>query len=278
MDLSHHGGIAKVERYKWTVKDEPGRLMHIHKGKLLIDHSYQRSEITDHKTLSFASAWSWVACGTISVAKRGGDFYVIDGQHRVLASLRRSDIDTLPCIVFESTGIESEADAFLTLNSSREALRAVDRLRAMVRKGDPIAIKVQRMIEASGRSPSTSPSPKTIACIGTLLRIAAKRPKILDSIWPVITDVCTDYSIDARLVEGLAYVEQNMQEGFSISNTRFKNRLVQIGPASLIDGVNRASSLYSKGGPRVWAVGIIETLNKGLKSKFKLRESDEEIT
>lgn len=94
-------GLDKVQRYGWTMQDKQGEQRQINKNLLLVNDDYQRTASAS-KILEIASEWSWIGCGVIIVAKRDGSYWVIDGQHRVLAAKRRSDIKEMPCLVLMS--------------------------------------------------------------------------------------------------------------------------------------------------------------------------------
>src|SRR6185295_1898141 len=97
----HNSGETKVKIYKWASLDSPGIPYLLQKGMLQIDRDYQRV-LSEARVLSLAQSWSWLACGSLLVAERSpGEFFVFDGQHRLEAANRRSDIDELPCVVFK---------------------------------------------------------------------------------------------------------------------------------------------------------------------------------
>lgn len=112
---------SKIDRYGWTVKDKPGEMKMLHKSVLKVHPSYQRHALKQ-KIASIASSWSWVAAGAIIVGERGGEYWVIDGQHRVLAAHNRADIDKLPCIIFVTDDVKQEARGF-PLNDHMELPR-----------------------------------------------------------------------------------------------------------------------------------------------------------
>jgi len=89
-------GKSKIERYGWTVQDGQGELRLISKHDLAVDYaSYQRIA-NNAKTLVLARDWSWIACGALIVASRGGALHVVDGGHRLVAAMKRDDITMLP--------------------------------------------------------------------------------------------------------------------------------------------------------------------------------------
>lgn len=143
--------VTKVAKYKWRTDTRPGELMMIPKGSLEVDSAYQRGQ-NELKVQHIASSWSWPAFGALIVARRGDRFFVIDGQHRALAAIRRADVSDLPCVVFPMENIEQEALAFLDSNTSRKPLTTADKYKASLVVGDEVTTLVNNLIVASGRT------------------------------------------------------------------------------------------------------------------------------
>lgn len=121
--------LSKVERYGWKTAEGMGVMRLIDKRELRVDHVYQRDENNEDKILAMARNWSWLACGALIVGHRSGLYYVIDGQNRWAASMKRQDIANLPCVVFEVADVADEARGFLAANTLRKGLSSVDRLK-----------------------------------------------------------------------------------------------------------------------------------------------------
>jgi len=124
----------KVERYDWALPGDSGQFRCIPVGDLKIDHSYQRQQVGDGTVIKIARDFSWSMFGVlIAMERANGNLYVVDGQQRLAASIRRGDIDKVPCYVFKSDGKDHEARAFLGLNTSRTKVSAVDKFIAAAR-------------------------------------------------------------------------------------------------------------------------------------------------
>lgn len=125
-------------------------------SSLLVDHAYQRmAEEPASKRLirQIAENWDWRLCGTLTVSDRAGvetGLYVIDGQHRLAAAIKRGDIEALPCIISKFDGIEDEARLFVALNSARRQVGEVEKFHARVASKDHGALAAKRVIEDSG--------------------------------------------------------------------------------------------------------------------------------
>lgn len=258
--------VTKIKRYGWTILDRPGVLMEIDKTELHVDPTYQRDVSSkDSKVIAIAGAWSWIACGAIIVAMRGGKAHVIDGQHRVLAAMKRADIVTLPCIVFETESTVQEAQGFLQANTFRKAMRASDQFRAMVVAGHPIAHKVDELVIRHGREVRTNASPETLSCIAALMRCAETDWGVLERIYPIISDLCEGRSITHKIVEGLFYIERFETKGKSLTEKRWRERLRKVGAEALETGARKMAGYSGMGGGKIWARGMVDVINRGLR-------------
>lgn len=123
-------------------------------AQLQVDPAYQRSlaaEASQKLIRKIAQHWDWGLCLPLVVARREtGDLFVIDGQHRLEAARRRSDISQLPCVIGDFRAVEDEAAAFVHLNQNRRALSKLDVFKAAVASGDEEACAVAAAIEAAG--------------------------------------------------------------------------------------------------------------------------------
>jgi hypothetical protein len=166
----------KVAKYNWAGKpSENAKLQWLKVGLLEVDHSYQRERLYEPQVLSIARAFNWAFFGALTVKKRDGKYFVIDGQHRLAAAIRRGDIHSVPCSVTESCGVADEAVAFVNNNSNRKVVSSFDKYRAMVVACDPTHLGVKEMLEARGLTVSESHSPWAVTfpnCVVSLYKIS----------------------------------------------------------------------------------------------------------
>ncbi len=265
-------GTDKIAKYNWISHDQPGLQMMIPKGDLTVDPSYQRTvHATDLKVKRIASEWSWIACGSIIVADRDGEFFVIDGQHRVLAARKRSDISRLPCIVFASVSPQREAEGFLRANRNRKPMKTIDAFKGMLVAGDPIAQKVLHFAERAGRHVGDGGGSTVISCVAAVIRIIETDEDIANRIWPLVVSVCQGQSLHGELMTGLFELERTA-DGQSITDPAFAAKILRIGYFGLLDGIAKAKAYHGKSGARVWAIGLANAINHGQRThKIVLR-------
>jgi hypothetical protein len=275
MELTTHTthGIDKTARYGWVTKDGPGELRMLHKDLLQVHPAYQRDLLLS-KVRSITAAWSWISVGALVVGERGGEFWVIDGQHRAMAAKRRSDITHLPCVVFQTADVKTEARGFLDLNTGRKPVTAVAKQKALVAAGDETALFVNQLYEELGlEMRATAAGPGHIKCVARCMQFANESRQDFRLVLQLTAELCTakGMPVAERLMESLWFLHFNVEGG--LLDKRLNKRIREKGARVLLDAANRAAAFYSRGGAKVWANGILEELNKGLQHKFSLEKA-----
>jgi len=269
MDLTETVRIGgdKIKRYGWTVQDAPGEMRLLHKDLLQIDSAYQR-DLVAQKVSEISAAWSWVALGALVVGERDGEFWVIDGQHRAAAAKRRSDITHLPCVVFKTSDVKQEARGFLTIQTMRKAVTALAKQKAMVTAGDEVAAFVQQTIDGLGlQMKSNASAVGSLKCVAWCLRRAADDKQTFTKVLGIGAGLFAqdNMPIAERVLEGLWIL--NARCGDGLADPRLVKRLREKGGRALLDAANRAAAYYAAGGSKVWALGMLGEINKGLQER-----------
>lgn len=266
---NHGNVVSKRERYNWKVTDKPGEFHLMDKTDLKVDSSYQRRH-KHQKVMAMAREWSWVSCATICVAIRGDDWYVLDGQHRVLAALLRDDIKKLPCMLFELETRADEAKSFLKLNTDRRPMSMVDRFKALLMSESHEARVVNELVLSSGRHVASGGAGNYFSAVQQAIKCVKEDEPALRRIWPVLTAICEpDKRITQPLLGGMWYLERHMLQDESLGNTHWKRRMVQVGYETLLETIDRAAAFHAGKGMKVSALGIVQAINKGLRNHLK---------
>jgi hypothetical protein len=261
-------GVDKIAMWGWSTKDRPGHLMMVPKSDLRVHADYQRSPMLT-KVGELASSWSWIACGVLIVGRRGGELWVIDGQHRLLAARKRSDIKELPCIVFDTVDVSQEAGGFLDANTNRKPVPVADRFGAMVAHGDETPVFVSETFDDIGLTVKrVAKNPGEIKCIGWALRCAAIDRDRFVKVLRMGKSILTESAMVERILAGLWHIETKAPG--TLDDKRFHDRIKAIGVNKLLDGIARANAYYQSGGEKVWATGILNEMNHGLRNKFSI--------
>jgi hypothetical protein len=267
--------LDKVTRYGWTVKDVPGTFMEIPKGDLVIDHSYQRTPLIQ-KVRSIQSSWSWVAFCCIPVAFRSGRYYVIDGWHRVLAAMSRSEISTLPCMVFNSSSVEDEAKGFLNINSLRRPLASIAGFKAQLTAGDEHALYIDKILRYNNIILTKHASaPRQLSSVAACIRMAKEDKIHFEKVISIASELCNDCFVQSTLIEGLFYLSKHIET--DLTDPRLRKRILAAGSKKLVQAANKSVAYHNAGGARIYAIGMVDLINSNLspKNKFKLIEVGE---
>lgn len=265
-------GIGKAKAHNWGPTDEPGTLEFIPKTKLIVDKAYQRDAIA-HKIGIISKNWSWVACGVITVGKRDGKLWVIDGQHRTLAALKNSNVKELPCIVFNTIGQKKEARGFYDVNNLRKAMSAMDKFRALLVAGDDSALYLKNCCDQLGIEIVPCPSTgKQMKCVAKALALVQSNKIKFNEIITFCDKLCGVSEIISDIIlSGIAYIHNNYEGG--LDDKRLSARLLDAGPVRLTQGAKKARDYRggASGGASIYAEGMFDVINKGLKIKFVLK-------
>ncbi len=265
----HNSLIDKVTKNKWRSLGKKGSFEWIQKSKLFVDRSYQRDAL-EGKISSIASDWCWESCGAISVMQRSdGQYVVIDGQNRTLASWKRSDITHLPCMIFESQGVHHEATAFVEINTNRKAVSAYAKFKALLVAGDATARQIADAVQENGFviRPDTG-STKTITCIAACQRVYHQNPGKFRETLKVACELAAldDVSLHSVLLLGLAALNRKISVG--LSDKKLQDRLKEVGARALVSEARKASYRAGKGGEAIWAEGMLDIINRKRNAKF----------
>lgn len=270
-------GVNKATRYGWgTIEDGPGELRYIPKQRLQVDKEYQRDLITA-KVKEITASWSWIACGVLVVAQRGGGaLFLVDGQHRWAASMRRSDVSELPCVVFGCNEKASEAAGFVAVNTSRKPIAFRQRHKAMVIAGDKLATAIEDFFASQGMTYQRDKEAGNIQCLYTCYRYAADNFLRFTSVLELAHELAvSDQVVVSQVLFDALWILDGRLSLPLATNRVAVARIRQKGAVILCTAAKRASALYGKGGGNVWARGFFEELNKGLRNKLQLKKEFE---
>lgn len=273
--LNEHtqNNVDKVSRYGWSTLGPEGQFQRIDKRLLEIDKSYQRDADSEKKVLYIAGKFEWPSCAVLCVAYRNGRYWVLDGHHRLMAAMKRSDITLMPCMVFETTDAKEEAEIFLRINTHRKAMTGLQKFKALVKSENEAAIKANELISQSGRVVARNSGATVFSAPTVLIRCIEADEAAIRRIWPLIVQVCDGQPINNRIISGMFFIETRLEQSTSLTQPKWKRKVLGLGAAGLMDAINRACAFYENGGDRVYANGILSALNKNARAeKLSLRE------
>ena len=109
--------------------------------------------------------------GTLTVSQRDGNWYLVDGAHR-LSALRTLGYTHTACLVLQNLTCADEADFFRKQDDDKRFLKPIDFFRAGLVAGDEKCLKINEIVKANGLQISKSHNSfNEIAAINTILEI-----------------------------------------------------------------------------------------------------------
>ena len=112
---------------------------------------YQRP-VRERKLQKLMDHWDLSLLDPLVVSYRDGQFYLVDGQHRVIALRRmRGGDTTIPCKLYHGLTYQQEAELCYKLDQSREHLSAAQSTNALIEAGtDPEIMEIYGLLESNG--------------------------------------------------------------------------------------------------------------------------------
>jgi hypothetical protein len=170
--------------------------------------NYQR-KLDMPKVKKMADEFDETLLGTISVSKRNGQYFVIDGQHRVILA-KTKGLRGLMALIYEGFSYEEEAILFNRLNNAngeQKRLRKTDIFRASVEAKDVVAIDIKNIVESVGFRISETSAANTIAAVNTIIKIYKRYGgQGLHDVLKLSKDTWNGekYSLNNMVLEGMA--------------------------------------------------------------------------
>jgi hypothetical protein len=120
-------------------------------AEMVVDDAYQRPIYGAGRSnvARIAEGFCWSKFAPVIVAPvPGGQFAIIDGQHRTTAAALLG-IESVPCQVVVASPVE-QAAAFKAINGQVTRIHSLALQHAAVAAGDPAAVEVQEVARAAG--------------------------------------------------------------------------------------------------------------------------------
>jgi len=267
----NNGKLDKIDRYKWSREiGAEGEFHRIHKSDLNIDESFQR-RVSEQHAKEIAKKWSWAACGALIVAKTDIGLVVVDGQHRLKAAMKRSDITTLPCMVFQNI---DNASTFLRINERRKAISITQKFKAYLAAGDVIAKEILQDATSLGYKIPTSPSTRVGGVLHPLRSIYDAYCENMDlakKSLALCVALIGGEALREPIYVGLYMFGKNMGHvNAPASFDQYKKRLLKIGYTTIQAEIDRYKAVANFKGPSVFGIGVLNAYNKGLKNIYRV--------
>lgn len=255
---------SRVERKMADVRQ--GEALEIDKAELQINRTYQRQP-AEARIKKMAAQWSSVSAQVLLVAMTDRQFFVIDGQHRLLAAMLVPGVRKLNCLVFEMTE-EEQAAAYIVCNRMRKPLTSIDLHKAELIKRDAVAIEVQQMCDVAGRSITNKTSATTVRCVKKLKSYVSTDRDNFKRVWPLIVELAAGHPMTDEIIDGLVYLEENMPDGETLTSGHWRKRALHVGWAEMQDHIKKVAGRRNNGKAE-FARGILNAINHGTSRRIE---------
>lgn len=262
-------GKTKAEHYSWAEINKRGREKDISIDELLIDNSYQRDEVSELQTLWRARNFDIDLCGRLLVSLRAttGQYYVVDGQQRLLAAKRRGDVKHLPCLVRNCANIEEEAQLFFDANCGRASVKSWHKWRAGLLASIPKYTAANEIAKKAGlRVVKDGDKEGTLTCPSVLVYYCSSRPDLVPIALRNAKTICSGRSATVEVLKGVIGL---LRQGVCVDD--HAQRLADKGGVGFINqNINQVTIASGNKGhsENMCALGMLQAINKHLRKKI----------
>jgi len=123
----------------------------INTGNLISGMPYQRP-VQESKLTKLVNEWDDGLLDPLVVSYRNNNFYLVDGQHRVIALRRKNGGDvTVSCKLYHGLSYQQEAELCYKLDKARKQLSLSEATNALLESGaDPEITNIRNLLEFNG--------------------------------------------------------------------------------------------------------------------------------
>lgn len=199
------------------------------------------------------------------VSFRAGQYWIIDGQHRVEALKswlgKGWETQKIECRVYHGMNEREEADMFDRLNNQL-AVKTFDKFKVRVTAGRKTEVEVQKIVEREGLRISVSKEDGSVGAVGTLVKIYERSgPDTLARTLRLARDSFGSPGFTAQVLDGLSQLCQRYNGELKDDETVERLRSVRGGLGGVI---SRSEVLHKQTGNAKHlcvAAAIVDVLN-----------------
>lgn len=196
-----------------------------------------------------------------------GHYYIIDGQHRILALKTIGWGDQfVQCEVYEGLDERGEADVFLWRNK-KLAVHPFDRFRIAITAGRHDECDIDRIVREAGMRLDGRNDQGSLRAVGALQKVYDFGPEVLARTLAILNTAYDGRGIDGHIIHGVGAVCQRYNG--QLDDDKLTGRLGSMKNGA--DGLSqRAYSLRKQSGRPVWecvAAAAVDTVNAGKGGK-----------
>ena len=227
-------------------------------------------EFKENHAESLASDFDLEAMGYPVVNKRDGNYYVVDGQHRIAAlKIIGYGDQAVQCEVFEDLTEAEEAELFLR-RDRRRAVQAFDRFKIGVVADREIETDIDRIVRANGLRVANDQAPTSIGAVSALERTyRAGGAKTLARTLRILRDSFPDDYLAFRreMIEGAGLVCQRYNGQLDDAALVERLKALKGGANNVLTRTARIRSAVKEPMAQCTAAALVEIANSGRGGK-----------
>lgn len=263
--------VPKRDKFDWSTGGSKGDFRWVQKNDLNIDSRYQRDQVSENKVREIAREWDWLLLGVISVIEReDGSLWVFDGGHRTRAAFFRDDIKELPCMVHKVGAVNEEAKAFVARNTMVSNVAAFDRYKASVCAAEPVAVKVQDILEEFGLTPSKggTTSAGFLSCIGTVQNCVREDAEGTRKVLGFLLGIAGDRVVVGKVLMGMFTLYRHFKPKFDVID-KYGDKISRHSQREIEVKISQFATECGKGGNTIAAKAILELINHKNRNRIE---------
>lgn len=261
-----------------AIKSEgtPKRIERLPVELLSVDRSYQRP--VSNKMEQMGKNWKQDLAHVITVSLRDtGEYWILDGQHRVGAALI-AGVTHLEADIREGLTIEDEARLFDELNSTHSIVSAIDRFRARLVYKDPEALEIKAIVDELGGEISdvagrANKDDRRIRAVSSLERVYQyEGPAGLREVLTIIKTSFGDLDFETAnewTLNGMRILMAKKKKKFD--RDRLITRMQEEGLGQLKRMAHAHSQIFGGSGPQNFYRAVVEAYNKNLTAGRRIK-------
>lgn len=200
-----------MSKQRSTTHHKPFKLQELPLGKLTTNPRTQR-EMKIHRVDYLVANFDLDYFGAPVVSWRKGNYYILDGQHRVEAIKQWLgagwEIQKIECRVYQGLTEIEEADMFDRLNDALN-VSSFDKFRVRVTAGREVESSIDKIVRSEKLVISRDKVPGAVSAVGTLVRVYTRSDgETLQRALRIIRDAFGDSGFEAQVIDGIGHLCQ----------------------------------------------------------------------
>lgn len=245
-------------------------IQNVQLSKLRVSPAAQR-ELKEGRVTSLLADFNPEMLGYPVVSQRSGNFYVIDGQHRVEVVKRWLgtgwERQNIPCRVYIGLSEREEALMFLELNDVL-AVTAFDKFKVAVTSGRSDESNVKKAVESVGLHIAREKHDNAVSCVSTLLKVYRRSDaKTLGRALSIANQAFGAPGMTNHVIDGIALVCERYNG--ELNDADAIERLAQLrgGVGALVTKAGLLRQQTAQSMPLCVGAATVEIINRGRGGK-----------